>query len=194
VDRAPLIFGSTLFLVLVLFRHMLEANPTTHMLVLLPLLAASGYLVLSSIALHRVRINRPAANSLVLVAVFAILFWMLPRNIDASITELAFKAAKFTTIPLLVGGALALAWHRSNPYLQGFLKANALSMLGVLAFLYTHAPARLCSSYLAADQVKLGYGFLWIALALCVVWCWPLFFPMPRAAAFEEHSLSPARL
>jgi hypothetical protein len=48
-------------------------------------------------------------------------------------------------------------------------------MLGILAFLYTHAPTRLCNVYLLDDQRLLGERFLYLALALAVIWALPLF-------------------
>jgi hypothetical protein len=49
-------------------------------------------------------------------------------------------------------------------------------MLAVMAFLYTHAPMRLCNAYLAEDQYRLGIGFLALAFAAAVAWIAPLLF------------------
>jgi hypothetical protein len=114
-----------------------------------------------------------------LVAVFAILFWMLPRYIDAALIDPVVALAKFVSIPLFVGGSLAIGWAGAHPFLRGFVKANAISMLGVLAFLYLHAPVRICNSYLVADQERLGFAFLMAAIGLGAGWAIPLFMP-PR--------------
>jgi hypothetical protein len=53
-------------------------------------------------------------------------------------------------------------------------------MLGVLAFLYIHAPVRICNSYLVADQERLGFAFLMTAIGLAIAWAIPLFTPPPR--------------
>lgn len=158
-------------------RKPLEADPVSHVLVLLPALALVGGLLAGSIQFLRLRLSEPASNALVLGAVFVILYWMLPRAIDASLTEPADEIAKFVSIPLCVGGLLAVAWGRAHSFLRGFLKANAVSMCAVMAFLYSHAPVRICNSYLVADQERLGVGFLFAAFGLALVWSVPLFLP-----------------
>ncbi len=85
------------------------------------------------------------------------------------------ELAKFFSIPLLIGIPLAVFWEHAHPIVRGFLKANALSMLGVLAFLYIHAPIRICNNYLVSDQERLGWGFLFMAFALALIWVVPLF-------------------
>lgn len=176
--RTPVLFLSlAVFGSCAALRHILERDPVTHMLVLLPALALAGWLMASALRAQRFQLRRTDANALTLLSVFAILFWMLPRYIDASLTDPVVGAAKFISIPLCVGAVLAVSWRATHPLLRGFLKANALSMLGVLAFLYTHAPVRICNSYLVVDQERLGYGFLFAALILGVTWTAPLFFP-----------------
>ena len=90
-------------------------------------------------------------------------------------------------MPLLIGSALRLGWPRAHPMLRGFLKAQALAMLGVLAFLYTHAPVRLCNAYLAEDQLRLGLAFLATAFALAVLWVAPLLGAQEAAAPARRH-------
>jgi hypothetical protein len=172
-----LVFAFAVLALCVMFRQPLERDPVTHVLVLLPALASAGWLLAVSLGGHRLRPSQPNAHALTLLSVFTVLFWMLPRYIDASLADPVVEAAKFVSIPLLIGAVLAISWTSTHPFLRGFLKANALSMLGVLAFLYTHAPVRICNSYLVSDQQRLGVGFLFIALALGVVWTVPLFFP-----------------
>ncbi|PKP78266.1 MAG: hypothetical protein CVT81_05205 [Alphaproteobacteria bacterium HGW-Alphaproteobacteria-3] len=167
------------------FRAPLEADPVTHILVQLPLLALAGAL------LPGARGTGGAWNrggwAMILTAIFAMAFWMLPRSIDAAVSDPAVAASKFLSLPLLVGLPLRLGWPRAHPLLRGFLKAQALAMLGVLAFLYTHAPVRLCNAYLAEDQVRLGTGFLATALALAVLWVAPLLGAQGAAAPARRH-------
>lgn len=164
----------------VLFRQPLEADPVMHVIVQLPLLAISGGLCAAGMGVRDLRISEPLANAFSLIAVSAILFWMLPRLIDASLTDPVVEFAKFASIPIFVGGSLAVGWAKSHPFLRGFLKANAISMLGVLAFLYTHAPVRICNSYLVIDQERLGVAFLITAIGLSIAWAVPLFAPPQR--------------
>lgn len=165
----------TIFAVCLIFRHWMEAHPATHALVLLPLLAISGWLAVMALGLDLDRIKRSVATAISLFVVFTILFWMLPRWIDASLVDPWTELAKFVSAPLLIGGGIALGWRRTHPLFRGFLKANAISMLGVMSFLYTHAPVRICNSYLVSEQEQLGFGFLFAAFGLSVLWSVPLF-------------------
>lgn len=167
----------------VAFRGPLEADPISHVLVQLPMLALAGALLPWPGGTGDWSRGGWAA---LLVAIFAMAFWMLPRSIDAALAEPMTEVAKFVTVPLAIGLMLRLGWARAHPLLRGGLKAQALAMLGVLAFLYTHAPARLCNAYLADDQVRLGLGFLWVAIGLGLAWALPLFFPRGAAPRPDE--------
>lgn len=164
-----------LVLAALVLRRPLEALPLTHVLGQLPMLALAGAVLAPAVALGRGDWNRGGWACL-LVAGCGIAFWMLPRNIDAALSQPPWEAAKFVSLPLLVGLPLRLGWARAHPLLRAVLKAQALSMLGVLAFLYTHAPVRLCNAYLTEDQERLGLGFLALALVLATAWVAPLIF------------------
>ncbi|WP_350333659.1 hypothetical protein [Coralliovum pocilloporae] len=147
-----------------------ERDPVIHVLVQIPLLVGIGVAGAWGFQNSRDR------YSLLIVALFTLAFWMLPRSIDAALGSLWVDGAKFITLPLLAGVPFTLCWSSLTPMLRGFLKANALSMLGVLGFLYIHAPVRICNSYLVSDQERLGYGFLYLAAGLIILWGWPLLF------------------
>ena len=49
------------------------------------------------------------------------------------------------------GAALVLSLPRTHPLFAGALKANFVSMMAILAWVYTAAPVRLCNSYLVND-------------------------------------------
>ncbi|MEP3246418.1 MAG: hypothetical protein ABJN40_18890 [Sneathiella sp.] len=146
------------------------ADPVIHVLVQFPLLAAAGYFLVAGKG-HRTIWTGP----LLVLAITSILFWMLPRTLDAILAEWSMFIAKFTLLPLTVGVPLALCWRHLSPLIRGFIKAETISMLGVLGFLYTHAPVRICNSYLLDDQVRLGYGFFGIAAGLSLFWIIPVF-------------------
>lgn len=172
-----LVAAGSAFAFCAIARQPLEQDPVTHILVQLPLLAASGWFAMEALG-ERIPpklILGDHGISGLLAALFCIAYWMLPRNIDAALESAFFEAAKFVSIPILVGGTLALSWPRAHPLVRGFIKANALSMLGVLGFLYTHAPVRICNNYLVSDQERLGFSFLFVAVALALVWSFPLF-------------------
>lgn len=178
------------FVCCLLFRHALEADPVTHMLVQMPLLAWCGAVAASHFTTFEVDWNKTGLAPL-LVAIFAVAFWMLPRSIDAAITSPIVAMAKYISLPLLVGMPLALGWRRAHPLLKGFLKAQSISMLGVLAFLYTHAPVRICSVYLIDDQVRLGTGFLAAAVALALIWTVPLLGSSPSRTSARVEAEKP---
>lgn len=157
-----------------LLRGLAAADPVIHVLVQLPLLGLAGWVAVRALGLT----TRYALTALI-VALWGLAFWMLPRSIDAALARPLVDAAKFVSLPVLVGAPLALAWDRLHPVLRGFLKANALSMLGVLGYLYLHAPMRICNSYLVNDQERLGVGFLGLAVALAVLWSVPVFTGQP---------------
>ena len=157
-------------------REVLEQHPVTHMLVQLPLLAMAGALLIPPGTFANANWNRGGWTAL-LVAIFATAFWMLPRSIDAALTNPTIEISKFVSIPLLIVVPLSIGWGNAHPVLKGFIKAQSITMLMILAFLYTHAPIRICNSYLVNDQQSLGYGFLVVSIALVLLWSFPLFFP-----------------
>ncbi|MDC0657365.1 hypothetical protein N6L27_05095 [Leisingera sp. SS27] len=155
-------------------RQAAEASPIQHVLVQMPLLVLAGVLISWDM-----RGRRVWAVPLLLTALTAFLFWMLPRSVDWALTP-AGETAKYLSLPLLLGVPLRLSWPWLAPVLRGFLKANALSMLGVLGFLYTHAPLRICNSYLVSAQQDLGFAFLQLAVVLACIWAVPVLFGHPR--------------
>lgn len=173
-----------LILACAVLRRPLEADPVTHMLVQLPALSWAGWLIAASIpaAWLEDRISRLNDNGLpgLLIALFTIAYWMLPRSIDGALTSPIAEFAKFLTVPLLIGLPLRWSWDRAHPLLRGVLKSNAVSMCGVLAWLYTAAPVRVCNSYLIDDQRRLGVAFLCVAIGLAILWSFRLFFPPAR--------------
>lgn len=175
--RFRLAVSGTIVALCFLFRRGLEQDPVSHVLIQLPALAIAGWIVAQALR-DRMRaferINHGGAVG-ALIALFTIVFWMLPRAIDAALDDSVTEALKFVSLPCLAGLPLALSWHRIHPLARGLLKANALSMLGVLAFLYTHAPVRICNNYLESDQERLGIGFLVAAIGLAIAWSLPLF-------------------
>lgn len=174
-NKIKLFIAALIFTFCLLTSGAFEKIPLTHILVQLPLLISVGYLLVDEKFLTLAEWNKGGYASL-LIAIFTIAFWMLPRSIDAALSSNFMQVLKFITVPLLIGSALKLGWEKAHPILKGFLKAQAISMLGVAAFIYIHAPVRICISYLENAQQDLGYGFLYTAIALSVLWSAPLFF------------------
>ena len=77
-----------------------------HSLIQIPLLAISGALLVA----RRNEVGpNPLALPALLVALFTSTIWMLPRMLDASLSDQNVELAKIITIPLLIGILLAVA-------------------------------------------------------------------------------------
>lgn len=157
----------------------LEATMAMHMLVQIPLLVVAGALLGPGLArfldsaLARVD---PSGIAMALIAVFASSYWMLPRALDAALAEPWMEAAKFVTLPLLVGLPLWLCRPRISVIAAGFIVANVLSMFAAVGWLYRAYPARLCNYYLIDDQVLAGDAIICVAAILAVLWLMRFFF------------------
>ena len=149
----------------------LESSMTGHMVVQLPLLALGGGLIARGVAGAQ---GRPVAGynaggvAGLLLATFALACWMLPRSLDAALTDVAAETAKFVLLPLLVGAPLALSWPLAGPLVRGLVWAHLIAMLATLGWIYQAAPVRLCVGYRLDQQETLGWAML-IAAALVAV-------------------------
>ncbi len=153
-------------------RQILEAHMAAHMLIQIPLLALSGVLLASAVGLRARRTLEPYNErglSGLLVVLFASSYWMLPRALDAALASSAMEVAKFFSLPLLVGLPLALSWGRVGGVGRGFVLANAISMIGVVGWVYRQSPVRLCNYYLIDQQLLLGDCLLGLALLTSLV-------------------------
>jgi hypothetical protein len=189
---ARLASGAGLIAIAALFRVPLEASPLTHVLVQLPVLVLAGALIAPYLRLGQGDWNRGGWTCL-LAAGFGIAFWMLPRSIDAALADMRWEIAKFLTLPFLIGLPLAAGYARAHPLTRAVIKAQTVSMLAVMAFLYTHAPMRLCNAYLAEDQYRLGIGFLALAFAAAAAWIAPLLFATRQQVSGRQSGTSGSR-
>ncbi|MFZ5509067.1 MAG: hypothetical protein ACOZCP_03325 [Pseudomonadota bacterium] len=191
--------GAAVFLLLALppVRGWLEASMTAHMLVQIPLLAATGFALHWAIPERRREALRAAAGGplpFLLTALFASAYWMLPRALDAALLDGRAELAKFLSLPLLVGWPLALAWERLGLIGRGFVWTNFISMLAVLGWLYLAAPMRVCNGYLVLQQHDAGMWMIRLSLALFLWWLGSLFVgatqlgtAMPATATAHAH-------
>ena len=171
--RAWLALALIALLALPGLRAGLEASMSTHMLLQMPLLAAVGFVAARGLAPERrLRLRQWVGGPLplVLVALFASSYWMLPRALDAALADPWAELAKFASLPLLVGAPLALAWERMGVIARGFVWTNFLSMLAVLGWLYIAAPMRVCNSYLQSAQYEAGLWMVGLAVAGFIAW------------------------
>lgn len=157
-------------------REWLEASPARHMLVQLPLLACAGVCIGGNCGKAAWRLGLDLAGYNIagipgtMVAAATASFWMLPRSLDAALADPAMEAAKFASLPLLVGVPLALSWRQLPVAGKSFVKANLISMLAFMGWLYLTAPIRLCNFYLVDQQVVVGRALLLLAAAFAAFW------------------------
>ena len=75
-------------------------------------------------------------------------------------------AAKFLSLPLLVGLPLGLCWRRMPPLGRAFIWANFIPKLGAIGGLYLAAPTRLCAYYRLDQQAAAGWTLIVLAIVL----------------------------
>jgi hypothetical protein len=171
-------------------RTWLETSMSVHMLVQIPLLAAIGLLATRLLPARSQDTLLAAAGGAipcVIVASFASSYWMLPRAIDAVLLEPLAEAAKFVSLPLLVGAPLALAWRELGLIGRGFVWTNFISMLAVLGWLYIAAPVRVCNSYALFEQERAGWLMVQLAVGLLVWWLGRFFVGAPARSVPRAH-------
>ncbi|MGH8505796.1 MAG: hypothetical protein ACRETM_07515 [Stenotrophobium sp.] len=158
-----------IFFVLLAFKYVLEVSMTTQMLVQIPSLVVVG-LLLSRAVPERVNATLASCDyhgitGLVLATLVAAL-WMLPRLLDASITEPSIAVAKYLSIPLLIGLPFALSWPRMSFIVRGVFLLELIATFFRMGWLYSIWPDRLCNNYLLGDQQRLGKYMVLIGVLL----------------------------
>ena len=161
------------WLTLWLWRVALESDMAVHMTIQVPLLIGIGVFLAAG-----VRSREPHwladADWLgipgIVMVVFGTSFWMLPRALDGAVADPLVDAAKFLSLPLLVGLPLGLSWRRMPPLGRAFIWANFIPKLGAIGGLYLAAPTRLCAYYRLDQQTLAGWTLIVIAVALGLHW------------------------
>jgi hypothetical protein len=191
VTRHAFFAVGTLYLCLAMppARALLEATMTAHMLVQIPLLVVIGIVACLLLPMRWQDSLLDAAGGAVAcvsLAVFASTWWMLPRALDAALENPLADAAKFLSLPALVGLPLALAWKRLSAIGRGFVWTNFVSMLAVLGWLYIAAPVRVCNNYLVDEQAAAGWLMVKLSVLLFAWWLGTLFVGGTAASAAVE--------
>lgn len=165
VRYAALGVGLLFLLTLPPVRHLMESHMVGQMLVQLPLLVLAGFFIGEAIK-TKIPVDQNSTKSSgvagILLVIFTISYWMLPRAIDASINDVWFGILKYSTLPLLAGIPLSLCWRKLHPLWKNFVWANNISMFGVMGWLFIISPVRLCNNYLLGQQILVGQIFLLI--------------------------------
>ncbi|NSL50930.1 hypothetical protein [Calidifontibacillus erzurumensis] len=158
-------FGLIFFLALPPVKQFTESFMIGQMLVQIPLLVLAGFFLGKTILDIWPNLISKKYNGIagILLAVFTISFWMLPRSIDASINEMWFAIAKYSSLPLLAGIPISCSWKKLHPIGQNFIWANLVSMFIIMGWLYLTSPVRLCNNYLLEQQHLLGKSYLFLS-------------------------------
>ena len=182
-------FITWLILALPKIQVLLQKNMLSHMLLQIPLLIFIGISIgLSIKAKYHIKTTYNYALPGLLIASFSMLFWMLPRSLDASLSDSSYAIAKFFTLPVLIGIPLALCWHAVTSVTKGVFITQIISMLMVLAWLYIESPVRLCNYYLINEQQQLGYALLFLTLFISLYYSSKLFY-QPRPSSQENANI-----
>ncbi len=176
------------FIALTPFGAWLESRLFSHVLLAFPLLVFSGMIL--GVGLERYRsawLDTWNAGGIpgILLASFALAFWMIPRWLDASLIDPLVASMKYLTLVVFVGIPIATSWPRMHSITRGVVKIEFLTMLWRLGWLYLISPERLCNSYLIGDQIYLAWGFLLVGSALAITWLIPVFFGQPYRQTLE---------
>lgn len=172
VRQEWLLLAAWTILALPPIQDFLEQSMVTHMLIQIPMLVVIGWMTGKVLPVNwKSRIaswNRWGITGMALVIVI-MAYWMLPRSLDAAVSEWQFELVKFITIPLM-GISLNLSWALLNPIAQGVFKLEFWATFMRLGWLYLELPDRLCANYLLSDQRILGQLLLLGGSAWAITW------------------------
>ncbi len=172
------LLGSVLWLLIALtpMGSFLESSLLTHVLVEIPLLIFTGITAGRLITPHMSRVLNSISIPCVLLAGFTLVFWMIPRWLDASVNDEFVALMKYISVPLLIGIPLGLCWRNLHFIARGVVKIEFLAMLFRLGWIYLVAPDRLCNNYLLSEQQQLGNLLIILGLILGMIWLGQVFF------------------
>jgi hypothetical protein len=146
------------------------------MLIQIPLLVTAGWFIGRQMDVVWLDAWNERGIPGLLVALFAMLFWMIPRWLDTALSEPLWEIIKFISVPMLIGAPLGMSWIRLSSFARAVVWSNAISMLVVIGWLYVAAPVRVCNNYLINQQEQFGYVAMALALAMALYWTVTLFF------------------
>jgi hypothetical protein len=171
--RSCAVLAAVVFLALLLppVKHGLESSMTAQMLALMPLLVAVGGLLRAALPARVLQFgaawDHRGITGLVLASITATC-WLLPRLLDSAVSQPAVDAARYLSLPLLIGLPLSISWSRASFIVRGVFLLECVATLFRMGWLYLIWPDRLCNYYLLDDQQRLGQDLVLIGVAACV--------------------------
>jgi hypothetical protein len=175
--------GLALALTLFFTRQYFETSMFSHMLVQFPLLLISGYRIFCNVSGVFPRVGKQwnrftqllisfdsfgISGLLLLLLVSA--FWMVPRMLEESLTNMNIEFLKFISL-LVLGSVVPSSLNRANWVIQLFFLGNFCGMTAIVGLIYQETPQRLCNSYLIDDQKYTGVGLVCISIGVPLIWC-----------------------
>lgn len=150
-----------------LARHGIESRMALHMLLELPLLAASGWALNRRLAKHQMVRSLGRYTALAdwrgwfggLTTLLVAMCWMLPTLLDLAVVEPTAAAAKYLSW-WLTGWLLSSSVSRMDPEVVLFTTGNLSWMTGTAGLLYIDSEQRLCVNYMTEDQRFTGIGLV----------------------------------
>lgn len=118
-----------------------------------------------------------------MVATATVTAFMVPRALDLAVSRLDVDVAKALLL-LMAGVLLHLSWERAGAVGQAFFVGNLAWMTAVIGLLLRELPVRVCTSYLASDQLHAGTGLVLLAGAVGARW-----FVARLAMPVHDHAL-----
>jgi hypothetical protein len=166
------IYGLLLFLFLILppVANLMESVMIIHMHMQMPLLIFSGFLIARLFQLHYSRFfEKWNTNGVpgIMLFVIIVVFWTLPRSMDAALTSQSIEIFKFVSLPLLSGVPLRDSWKKLKPNVKNIIFYSFIILFFGMGWLYIDSPVQLCNNYLIIEQITLGWGFM--TTAICMV-------------------------
>lgn len=152
-------------------RQWLEATMFRHMMLQLPLIVLTGWLLARPLPISGrwAAIDRYGLTSLTAL-LFISAYWMVPRALEQSLDQSGAEAAKFASL-LLAGALLPAALRRSRPVIQLFYLGNFCWMCAFAGMQYQDMPQRLCNAYALDDQLLTGVGLVGWSILIAIAWC-----------------------
>lgn len=153
-----------------LFRFLILDSMQFHMLVQLPLLVLSGYLInKNSVNNHR---NLYEYTGLWIWVLLSIMFWMLPISMDKAVQSGYWDM--FKLLSLIFSGYVLKPALSASKILIFFFIGSLVMMLFFAGSFYQTAESRLCSSYLIESQQTTGMGLLLLGFLILVLYGYSL--------------------
>lgn len=172
----------------------LQLRMSTHMLLQMPLLVALsfwGTRIWMKQALAAGRsfpLVRRFRGSGILLAIFTLMAWMLPRLLDMAVESAAVDAMKVASLLFLAGVPLGLCWPEIGGPVRGVLHLEALATLARMGWIYIETPQRLCLRYGLDEQRFTGQILIILAFLYTFYLLFIIFRGMPIQARLSTEA------